>query len=103
MTRAGSVKTLECFKGAECWCASQSAQSVHRLVEDLSVEQPTFELLPQQAALPLGSLHEATVLQGTARQVGDDLVDWAVGDVLVHWESSLAYSQRRRGSVKHVT
>lgn len=61
--RAGLVKTLECITGAECWCARQS---VHRLVEDLSVEQPAFELLPQQAALPLGSLHEAPVFQGTA-------------------------------------
>ena len=75
---------------------SQSAQLVHRLVEDLSIEQPAFELLPQQAALPLGTLHEAPVLQGTARQVGDDLVDWAIGDVFVHWESSLACSQTQR-------
>lgn len=67
-----------------------SCASVDRLVENLSAQHPAFQLSPQQAALSLGSFHEAAVLLSTARQVRNDLIDWAIWNVLVDWETSLA-------------
>lgn len=73
-----------------CWCCSL----VDRFVEQLSTEESALELLPQQAALSLRSLHEAAVLLRSARQVRDDLVHRAVRHILVHWESRLTCSQK---------
>ena len=60
-----------------------SCDSVDRLVENLPAQHPALQLGPQQAALSLGSLHEAAVLLSAARQIRDDLVDRAIRDVLV--------------------
>ncbi|TNN81268.1 hypothetical protein EYF80_008602 [Liparis tanakae] len=51
---------------------------VDGLVEHLPSQNPAPQLRPQQAALPLGSLHEATVLLSAARQIRNDLVDRAI-------------------------
>lgn len=69
---------------------------VDRFVEQLSTEESALELLPQQAALPLRTLHEATVLLRSARQVRDDLVHRAVRHILVHRESHLTCSQKHK-------
>lgn len=72
-----------------------SCDSVHRLVKDLTSQHPALQLCPQQAALSLRTLHEATVLLSTARQIRNDLVDWTVWDVLVDWETCLACFQQK--------
>lgn len=69
---------------------------VDRFVEQLSTEESALELLPQQAALSLGTLHEAAVLLRSARQVRDDLVHRAVRHILVHREPRLTCSQKHK-------
>lgn len=72
------------------WCL------VDRFVEQLSTEESALQLLPQQAALPLRTLHEAAVLLRSARQVRDDLVHRAVRHILIHRESRLTCSQKHK-------
>lgn len=64
-----------------------------RVGEEAASAEPPLELLPEQLPLPLGALHEATVLQGAARQVGQHFHHGAVGHVLVHGEARLACTQ----------
>ncbi len=73
------------------WCGL-----VHRFIEQLSTEESALELLPQQAALSLRTLHEAAVLLRSARQVRDDLVHRAVRHILVHREPRLTCSQKHK-------
>lgn len=67
---------------------------VDGLVDNLTRQDSAFELRPQQAALSLRPLHEASVLLSAARQIGDDFVDRAVGDVLVDRETRLTCFQQ---------
>lgn len=78
-------------------CMLWSHDSVNRLVDNLTSQQPAFQLLPQQAPLSSGSLHEATVLLSTAGQIRDYFVDGAVRNVLVDWKACLACFQIREG------
>ncbi len=73
------------------WCGL-----VDRFIEQLSTEESALELLPQQAALSLWTLHEAAVLLRSARQVRDDLVHRAVRHILVHREPRLTCSQKHK-------
>lgn len=73
----------------ECYRHTGLCHSVDRRVENLTIQQPALQLLPQQAALSLRSFHEATVLLSAARQIRDYLVDGAVWNVLVNRETSL--------------
>lgn len=70
--------------------------SVYRSVEKLPGGKSAFQLLPQQLPLLLGALHEASVLLGSARQVGKHLLHWPVGDVLEDGEACLSCRTRRR-------
>lgn len=66
---------------------------VDRLVDNLTTQQPAFQLSPQQVLLSLGSFHEASVLLSAARQIGNDFVHRSIGNVLINWESCLACFQ----------
>lgn len=66
-----------------------SCDSVDRLVENLPTQHSALQLRPQQAALSLGSLHEAAVLLSTSRQIRYDLVDGAIWNVFVDGETGL--------------
>lgn len=70
---------------------------VNRLVDNLTSQQSAPELLPQQAPLSLGSLHDPAVLLSTAGQVGDYFIDRAVWNVFVDWKTCLACFQIREG------
>lgn len=76
-------------------CAAFSVQgcldSVDRPVDNLTAQQPAFQLPPQQAAFSLGALHEAAVLLGSAGQVRDDFVHGAVGNILIDGKSCLTW------------
>lgn len=69
--------------------------SVNGRVEDLPGEQPALQLLPEQAALSLRSLHEAAVLLSAAGQVRYHLVDGAVWNVFVNRETRLTCFNER--------
>lgn len=85
-------EALECFRLQFSWRRAETL--VDGLVEDLPAQQPALQLSPQQVALSLGALHEAAVLLSAAGQVGDDLVDGAVRDVLVDGETGLTCLER---------
>lgn len=85
-------EALECFRLQFSW--RRAVTLVDGLVEDLPAQQPALQLGPQQVALSLGALHEAAVLLSAAGQVGDDLVDGAVRDVLVDGETGLTCLER---------
>lgn len=70
---------------------------VNRLVNNLTSQQSALQLLPQQASLSLGSLHEAAVLLSTAGQVGDYFIDRAVRNVFIDRKTCLACFQIREG------
>lgn len=70
---------------------------VNRLVDNLTSQQSAPQLLPQQAPLSLGSLHDPAVLLSTAGQVGDYFIDRAVWNVFVDWKTCLACFQIREG------
>lgn len=72
-----------------------SCDSVDRLVEHLTSQHPALQLLPQQAALSLGSFHEATVLLSAARQIRNDLVDRSIWNILIDGETSLTFFKHR--------
>lgn len=72
--------------------------SVDGLVEELTSQDPALQLRPQQAALPLRALHEATVLLSAAGKVGDDFIHGAVGDVLVDRETRLTCAKKAKDS-----
>lgn len=64
--------------------------SVCRSVEKLPRGKSAFQLLPQQLPLLLGALHDASVLLGSPRQVGNHLIHWSIGDILIDGEACLA-------------
>lgn len=89
---SGTVETRNAYTAVSMlW----SCDLVDRLVENLTTQHPTFQLRPQQAALSLGSLHEATVLLCTARQIRNDFVDGAIRDILIDWETCLTCFQNK--------
>lgn len=67
---------------------------VDGLVDNLTSQDSAFQFRPQQAALSLRPLHEAPVLLSAARQIGDDFIHRAVGDVLVDRETRLTCFQQ---------
>lgn len=76
-------------------CVVTFGWSVNRFVENLTAQKPAPQLLPQQAALPPRSFHEASVFQRTSRQIGDDFVDGTVGNVLVNGKTCLTCSEHK--------
>jgi len=67
-----------------------------RCSEEAACEQPPLDLPPEQVPLPVRPLHKAPVLLGPPGQVGQHLVHWAVGHVLVDGEASLTWKERGR-------
>lgn len=62
--------------------------------EEAPCEDPPLDLPPEKVPLPVRPLHEAPVLLGPAGQVGQHLVHWAVGHVLVDREAGLTWRER---------
>lgn len=65
-------------------------------VEQLSTECTTSNLAEQQTLLLLDLLEHALVLLRTTRQIGQHLLNWTVGYVLVSRVASLTYKRKTK-------
>lgn len=70
------------------------------VAEEVSCEETSLDLSPEQVPLAVRPLHEPPVLLGPAGQVRQHLVHRPIGHVLVHGEASLACRERGCGSGK---